>query len=164
MTRIAAGSTAPDFKLQQAGGSTLSLSDALKRGPVALAFFKVSCPVCQYTWPFLERIHQAYGGEKVTLWGISQDNGPDTKDYAQEFGSTFPLLLDDEGYPVSNAYGITIVPALILVGTDGKAGVADDGFSKKSLDAIASQFAAYSGKPTTPIFQPGENVPDCKPG
>lgn len=164
MTSIAAGSLAPGFTLKEAGGATLSLADALKKGPVALAFFKVSCPVCQYTWPFLERVHQAYGSEKVTLWGISQDDARDTKEYAAEYGSTFPMLLDDGGYPVSNAYGITSVPTLILVGADGKARVAEAGFHKQAIETVAAAFAAVHGKPAAPIFRPSDNAPDYKPG
>ena len=115
MTRIAVGSAVPGFQLVEVGGSKQSLANALKKGPVALAFYKVSCPVCQYALPFLERIHQTYGSEKVTLWGISQDDARDTKEFCQEFSLSFPMLLDEEGYPVSNDYAITNVPTLILV-------------------------------------------------
>ena len=164
MTRIATGTKVPDFTLKAADGSTHTLSQALKNGPVAIAFFKVSCPVCQFTWPFLERIHQSYGAGKVALWGVSQDDARDTRDYAEEFGSTFPMLLDDDGYPVSNAYGITNVPTVILVGTDGKAAAAEHGFSKKTLEKIAAQFAHHSGAAAAPLFKPGEVIPDYKPG
>lgn len=164
MTKIANGASVPDFKLTTAEGATLSLSAALKNGPVALAFFKVSCPVCQFTWPFLERIHRAYGSEKSAVWGISQDDARDTRDYAKEFGSTFPLLVDDDEYTVSNSYGITNVPTVILVGTDGKAKLSGHGFTKKDLEGIASQFAAQAGKPLAQLFKPGEVVPDHKPG
>jgi len=164
MTKIAAGATVPDFQLADAGGTKRSLAAALKKGPVALAFFKVSCPVCQYTFPFLERIQQAYGSEKVTLWGISQDDAGDTTEYAAEYGSTFPLLLDDDGYPVSNDYGITNVPTLILIGTDGKARLSGHGFSKKDIEGVSAQFAGAAGKPVVPIFKAAEHVPDYKPG
>ena len=33
-----------------------------------------------------------------------------SRDFAHEFGVTFPVLIDDAGYPVSNAYGLTSVP------------------------------------------------------
>ena len=62
MAALTAGTSAPDFKLQTMDGSHFSLSDALTRGPVVAAFFKVSCPVCQYAFPFLERIYKAHGG------------------------------------------------------------------------------------------------------
>ncbi len=164
MTKIAVGGAAPDFELRSTDGTKLSLSAALRKGPVALAFFKVSCPVCQYTWPFVERIHKAYGSDKVTVWGISQDDARDTKEYAEEYGSTFPLLIDDENYAVSNDYGITNVPTVILVGMDGKARVSGNGFIRKDLETISTQFAAQTGKPAAVIFKSGENVPDYKPG
>ncbi len=164
MTSIGVGAAVPDVRLTDSRGAKHSLADALKKGPVALAFFKVSCPICQYTWPFLERVHKAYGNEKVTLWGIAQDDARGSNDYAEEFGSTFPLLLDEDGYPVSNAFGITNVPTLILVGADGKATVSEHGFSRKAIDTVSKQFALATGKAVAQIFQASENVPDYKPG
>ena len=77
-------------------------------------FFKVSCPVCQYTFPFLERMHKAYGDKKVAIVGISQDDQRDTAAFLKEYGVTFPTLLDDpNGYAVSNAYGLTNVPVVV---------------------------------------------------
>src|SRR5258707_4393695 len=106
MTALRVGGTAPDFKLVGLHNEALSLSDVLLRGPVLLAFFKVSCPTCQYAFPFYERLFQAYKGRGVTLIGISQNNPEDAAAFAKEFGITFPLLLDDPiTYPVSNAYG-----------------------------------------------------------
>jgi peroxiredoxin len=150
--------------LKDSGGTRRVLSDALRKGPVVLAFFKVSCPVCQYTFPFIERIHCAYGSEKVTVWAISQDNARDTHEFWQEYGLSFPALLDEEGYPASNAYAITNVPTVLLVGSDGKARVSGNGFSKKDLETISAQIAAHVGQPVAPVFLPGENVPDYKPG
>ena len=71
-----------------------------------LAFFKVSCPTCQYALPFHERLFKAYKGQQVSLVGVSQNKPKIPKAFAKEFGISFPLLLDDtEVYPVSNAYG-----------------------------------------------------------
>src|SRR5216683_5934187 len=107
MTHIVAGNLAPDFSLKALDNKEYSLSTLMKRGPVVAAFFKVSCPVCQFTFPFLERLHKKYGGEGVTFLGISQDDVKSTKDFASEYGLTFPMVMDDKGYPVSNAYGLT---------------------------------------------------------
>ena len=53
---------------------------ALKKGPVVAAFFKVSCPVCQLAFPYVERIFKAYKGPgKFTLVGVSQDDAADTQ-------------------------------------------------------------------------------------
>src|SRR5215472_16877202 len=96
-------------------GGKFSLSGALARGPVVVAFFKVSCPVCQLAFPYLERIFKAYSKDgKFTLVGISQDNAKDTQAFNRQFGVTFPALLDEKKYPVSNAYGLTNVPTIFV--------------------------------------------------
>ena len=53
MPTLSAGKTAPTFQLATTTGERLSLPEALADGPVLLAFFKVSCPTCQFTFPFL---------------------------------------------------------------------------------------------------------------
>ena len=116
MAALPAGTTAPDFSLPSINGGNFSLQSALKQGPVLAAFFKISCPVCQYTFPFLERLYKAYGDKKITIVGISQDNQRDTAAFLKEYGVTFRVLLDDpNGYAVSNAYGLTNVPTLFLI-------------------------------------------------
>jgi peroxiredoxin len=61
MAALAVGAKAPDFELKTLEGRRASLNEELARGAVVLAFFKVSCPTCQYAFPFLERLHRAYG-------------------------------------------------------------------------------------------------------
>jgi peroxiredoxin len=152
---LEAGARAPEFELPALGGAAQSLAQILARGPALLAFFKVSCPVCQLTFPFLERIHQG-GGLQVV--GISQDNAPATADYNREYGVTFPTLLDDKGgYAVSNAFGISTVPSLFLVEADGAVSSSESGFSKAFLEAAGRRAGVT-------LFQPGERVPESRPG
>jgi len=165
MTNIVAGKKAPAFSLKSLDGTEYSLHDLLQRGPVVAAFFKVSCPVCQFTFPFLERLHKRYGGDGVTFLGISQDDARDTKDFAKEFGVSFSILLDDErGYIVSNAYGLTNVPTIFLIDTDGTVKVSSMGFDKKDLETIAGELAQRRKIALAPLFRPDEVVPINKPG
>lgn len=164
MSVLTAGKTAPHFSLVTTSGHKLSLAGALRLGPVLLAFFKVNCPTCQFTLPFLERVHRAYGDANFTLWGISQNNAADSREFIQEFGLQFPVLLDDSGYPVSNQYGITNVPTLFLISPDGKIQISSAGFAKADLEKVAAEAAQVSSKPALPIFRPGEVVPQYKPG
>jgi peroxiredoxin len=166
MTHIVAGNMAPGFSLKSLDGKEHSLQQLIQPGPVVAAFFKVSCPVCQFTFPFLERIYKRYGGDHATFLGISQDDARATKDFAKEFGTTFPMLLDEKqaGYPVSNAYGLTSVPTIFLIETDGTVKVSCMGFVKKDLESIDKELAL--GKKITPaaLFRLDESVPAHKPG
>ena len=138
----------------------------MQQGPVVAAFFKVSCPVCQFTFPFLERIYKSYGGEGVTFLGISQDDAQATKDFAKEFGVAFPMLLDEKqkGYPASNAYGLTMVPTIFLIETDGAVKISCMGFDKNDLESIANELAERKKTAPTSLFRPDEAVPAHKPG
>lgn len=151
------GARAPEFRLSDLDGSAHTLSDILARGPALLAFFKVSCPVCQYTFPFLERLH--LGASGVQIFGVSQDQAGATRDFNEEQGVTFPTLLDDagQGYPVSNAFGIQSVPALFLVEPDGSIFLSETGFSKRDLETLGGRVGVVP-------FRPGERVPEQRPG
>lgn len=164
MTNIAAGKIAPGFSLKALDGKEYSLSALLQRGPVVAAFFKISCPVCQYTFPFLERLSQKYGGDSVVFVGISQDDARSTQKFANDYGVTFPMLLDEKGYSVSNAYGLTNVPTIFLIDTDGTVKVSSMGFSKSDLEAIAAELAQRRKVALAPLFRPEEKVPAYKPG
>jgi peroxiredoxin len=165
MAALTAGTSAPDFKLQTTDGKQFSLRDALARGPVVAAFFKISCPVCQYTFPFLERIYKAHRGENVTIVGISQNEKKDTAAFAKEYGATFPILLDDmKTYPVSNAYGLTNVPTVFWIAQDGEIEISSVGWERKEIEEINRKAARVTGKGFDRLFQSDEQVPDYRPG
>ncbi|MFQ5695433.1 MAG: peroxiredoxin family protein [Terriglobia bacterium] len=164
MVTLSTGTAAPHFTLKDLEGRNHALADALKQGPVLLAFFKASCPCCQFTLPFLERLHQARdGNQNVRVWGISQSNASETRGFTKEYGTSFPMLLDEKGYPVSNQYGLATVPTLFLVRPDGSINVSSIGFVKKDIEAAAAEFAQATGQTIT-VFQPADNVPEAKPG
>jgi peroxiredoxin len=165
MTHIVAGNKVPGFSLKDLNGRDHSLSTLLENGPVIAAFFKISCPVCQYTFPFLERLHQRYG-KTATFLGISQDDAKTTKKFNTEHGVTFPSALDEsaKNYPVSNAYGLTNVPTVFLIDPDGTAKVVCNGFDKKGLEEIAAYLAERQQSAPAALFRPDEKIPAHKPG
>src|SRR6202049_1467810 len=137
MAALDAGTQAPDFNLTSVDGKPFSLRDALAQGPVVAAFFKVSCPVCQYAFPFLDRIYKNYGGRGVTVVGISQNDKKDTSNFMKQFGVTFPVLLDDtKTFPVSNAYGLTTVPSIFWIAQEGEIQVSSVGWSGPDIEQI----------------------------
>jgi peroxiredoxin len=149
------GGEAPDFALPALSGGEISLGQLTRSAPVLLAFFKVSCPTCQYTFPFLERLA---GSRQLQTTGISQDNPKATADFCREYALSFPIALDaaHSGYRVSNAYKITHVPTLFVI-EGNTITEAFNGFSRRDLERLGQRFGA-------PVFRPGEKIPDFRPG
>lgn len=161
---IQARDEAPLFNLRDAAGNEYSLAEELRKGPILAAFFKISCPVCQFTFPYLERLFKMYGENVATFLAISQDDALDTREFCQEYGVTFPALIDDQNYTASNSYGLTNVPSIFLIGADGIVKVTSIGFDKTQLEAISSELAAVAKRPAAALFGAGEIVPGFKPG
>jgi peroxiredoxin len=164
---LVAGEAAPPFALNSTDGQKRSLRDALAKGPLVAAFFKVSCPTCQYTFPFIERLQgqlRSAGAKDVQIWGIVQDNAADGREFAREYGVTFPILADEEPYEISQQYRLNYVPTLFLIAADGRVELTCDGFSKADLLAFHRRLAEHSAVKLPPLFQPADRVPEFKPG
>jgi len=152
---VCPGDRAPEFTLPLLDGGEASLQQLLTRGPVLLAFFKISCPVCQLTFPYLQRIHAA---GTLPVYGVSQNGTGDTRQFNRTYGVSFPTLLDPEkSFPASNAFRITNVPTLFLVESDGTVASVSDGWSKRDIESLGARAGV---KP----FREGESVPEWKAG
>jgi peroxiredoxin len=90
---------------------------------------------------------------------ISQDDPNLTARFQKTFGLSLRTLFDreEDGYPVSNAFGITHVPALFLVEPDGTVSLAETGFRKSHLEQIGTRAGVAP-------FRQEDNVPEWKAG
>ena len=156
---LEAGARAPDFRLEDLNGGQKTLTELLPGGPLLVAFFKVSCPTCQFTFPYLERIHRGLAAGAARLFAISQDDAEATREFHKEFDITMPTLLDSDryGYPASNAYGLSHVPSLFLIERDGKISWSLVGFRKTELETLGKTLGVT-------VFRPGEHPPESKSG
>lgn len=154
------GKVAPDFTLKTTEGNRVNLQELLKRGPVVLAFFKVSCPVCQCAFPLYERLAQAHKHSGATFLGVSQNGAPEAKAFAVEYGVTFPIAIDDAAnhYAVSNAYGLTNVPTLFYIAPDGEIEVSSVGWLKVEVEEVNAKLAALENKQPPALWRKGEEV------
>ncbi len=156
MTDFKAGRTAPDFTL-----SSFTLSKELKAGPLLLTFYKKTCPTCQLTYPFFERLHKQYG-RKFRIFGIGQD--PETKEFATQYGITFPMIPDPDPYLVSKQYHLATVPTAFLILSGKKIDFVTIGFVKNELIELSRRIASLTQEPPFALFKTEEAVPEFKPG
>ncbi len=83
MAALTAGAKAPDFELKAMDGKRFVLREELARGPVVLAFFKVSCPVCQYAFPFWS-VWSGRMGTRVSGLSVFRRMIPSTRRLSQK--------------------------------------------------------------------------------
>lgn len=157
MTDFNPGVKTPDFTL-----SHFTLSKELKKSPILLTFYKKTCPVCQLTYPFFERLHKQYTSSNFKIIGIGQD--PETQEFSKQYGITFPMISDTPTYTVSNQYHLTTVPTAFLITQDGKIDFVTVGFSKKELIELSQKISALTQKLYSDIFTKSDNVPEFRPG
>lgn len=153
---LAAGSHISDFRLPLLDGGETGLRELIAGGPVLVAFFKVSCPVCQMTLPVLDRIRSS---GRLPVFAVSQNDARDTRAFQQRFEVALPTLLDSEEdrFPVSNAFGISSVPTLFLIEKDGSVARVIEGWSKSEIERLGELAGV---KP----FRPTDSVPEWKAG
>ncbi len=162
---LQAGAQAPDFTLAALDGKRHSLTEALKEGPVLAGFFKSSCPVCQFTFPFLDRFHRFFKDTKARVWAICQDEARDAREFVQEYELAMPVLLEDlDSYETSNAYGLTHVPSVFLIGQNGEVLQSTVGFQRQDLVQMGRRLELLTAKKGFVPFTEDDDVPNSRAG
>ena len=91
------GRAAPDFILEKPGGGTLRLSD-LQGQPVLVNFWAHWCAPCRREVPDLVEADETYGTQGLVILGVNLQEPDDiVLDFAEEFGITYPLVIDRDG-------------------------------------------------------------------
>ena len=130
-------------------------------GPVALLFYKDSCPVCQMAAPVSAAFEAAMPG---CLVGVGQDDEARRARFAETYGFAARSVGDLPPYDVSNAYGIVSVPTLVLVGRDGVVADVSGAWDRTAWNRIAATMASDLGVPPVTVSEAGDGRPPFKPG
>lgn len=181
----AVGDLAPAFSAADVDGARHSLATALESGPVVLCFFKSECGTSELALPFVEKVwranreHASPEGMRLSVWGVSQDDADTTRDFAKTLDLSFPLLLDDAGFPASRAYDIEATPTVFLLEgreklrRDSHTVDADEarrvlglmeGWNREAFSVIVDEIAARIGNLPAEPFEGNHSVPDRRPG
>jgi thiol-disulfide isomerase/thioredoxin len=129
-------------------------------GPVALFFYKVTCPTCQMAAPVAERLARWH---PEVLVGVAQDPPERVDAFAREYRTTFPSVTDIEPYDASNAYGIRTVPTLFVV-EEGSVTEVVESWDREGWNRLAEHLASTSGTATETLSTEGDGLPPFRPG
>ncbi|KGR89709.1 hypothetical protein CD30_15625 [Ureibacillus massiliensis 4400831 = CIP 108448 = CCUG 49529] len=112
---------APQFTLKNMNGTAVNLSD-FKGKIVILNFWATWCPPCREEMPDMQRFYEKNkenGIEIVAVNLTNLDNGVQAiESFIQDYGLTFPILLDKDGV-VGSMYEILTIPTSFIIDTDG---------------------------------------------
>ncbi len=107
-TTLKVGDKAPDFTLPDQDGAPVSLSAALKGGPVILAFYpKAFTPGCNKQNSNFRDKYAEVEQKGARVFGVSTDSVETQKKFKAEFKLPYSLL-SDEGGKVAKLYSGTM--------------------------------------------------------
>ena len=136
---LAVGNLAPDFSLTDLEGSEVSLSEF--RGQVVLLnFWATWCAPCRVEMPSFQTYYENYRSQEFVVVGIDFNEPEETvRQFAQELGLSFPLLLDPGG-EIQDLFNIRGYPSSVFIRPDGTIGILHIGIMVESqLDTYLTQ-------------------------
>jgi peroxiredoxin len=164
-TMLSLGTTAPDFKLPDTNGKTVSLADFKGKPALLVLFICNHCPYVKHIRTGLAQLARDYLPKQVAIVGINSndvDNYPEDspakmKEEVKSAGYTFPYLYD-ESQAVAKAYRAACTPDIYLFDSNQKLvyrGQFDDsrpgnGIPVTGKDLRAALDAVLAGKPISP--------------
>lgn len=116
-----AGAPAPDFTLKSLDGEMVTLSQ-FQGQPVLINFWASWCLPCRREMPDLVKAYEAHQPEGFVLLGVNltyQDSLPEVQAFVDEFGMTFPVLLDEDGHVTGDLYRLRGLPLSVFVNREG---------------------------------------------
>ena len=115
---IKEGVQAPDFTGELIDGTSIRLSE-LQGKPVIINFWATWCGPCVKEMPAFERLKDDFG-DKIGIIAVNcGDDAGTVKDFVEENGYTFPVVLDEE-YSISMLYPTNSIPYTVVVDAEGK--------------------------------------------
>lgn len=120
----------PDLRLESLNHGTIELGDLLHRGPVYISFWALWCEPCKTELKALQKFHETYGREGLTILAINRDTQKSlakVRAYLSAKGYTFTVCVDPDAEIFERLNGEAL-PYSLLVAPDGTIAYTATGF------------------------------------
>jgi peroxiredoxin len=106
---------APDFTLSSLDGHKITLSDAVKKGPVLIDFWATWCGPCRMELPHLSNVYDKYKDKGVQIYALNVDaDAAGLKHFFSDGHPNCPILIDTNQI-VGSQYGVNALPTMYLI-------------------------------------------------
>ncbi len=131
---------APAFSLPETYGGRVDL-ESFRGRPVVLVFWMTSCGICRRELPMMSQLAPEFRSKGIAVVAIHLGRADEARDYMRSNRINMTSLVDSEG-AVGQAYHVSGVPRLVLIGHDGRikrttSGLADEGVLREWMDAAS---------------------------
>ncbi|MFS0863578.1 redoxin domain-containing protein [Fredinandcohnia sp. 179-A 10B2 NHS] len=118
---ISEGQLAPDFILQTIEGEELQLS-SLRGKKIILNFWATWCPPCKAEMPHMQRFYEEQNVNNIEVIAVNlttaEKSTKDIAPFVEDYGLTFPILLDETG-DIGNTYQAYTIPTSYVIDSYG---------------------------------------------
>jgi hypothetical protein len=139
-------------------GAQRPLAEAWKDGDALVLIGHKNCKTTRQTLPYVDRIWRRSAPSRRVV-AILQDGPEAARELVRTLALEMPLRLEADPYPVAQELGLTTVPTLFLLDSEGLIRGVSEGFVRADLEA----FAGRLGVPA-PLFTPEDKAPAMTPG
>lgn len=137
MKLLPVGESAPDWQLTDAAGKTHSLSEY--RGKVVVMdFWATWCGPCAEVMPRMQKLHEKFADKGVLVFGINSWEKENPVALMKKKHFSYELLL--KGEQISEAYKVTILPVVYIVGDDGTIIYCHEGVDDRNLASLIEKY------------------------
>ncbi|MCI4318945.1 MAG: redoxin family protein [Thermoplasmata archaeon] len=158
-------SVAPTFTLTDIYGHTFNISDFRNKSVVVTEFTALSCAECQVVMQSLRSLYASYnqtGTSPVHIVSVYTepqfgDSIPALKTYHAKNNITWTMAQDTNSLAVSEAYGVTALPTVVIIDKQGHlvydvTGVQDPNHLRSTIESALAGTAVAISLVTVSVF------------
>jgi thiol-disulfide isomerase/thioredoxin len=137
MRLLPVGESAPDWRLTDAEGKVHSLSEY--RGKVVVMdFWATWCGPCEEVMPRMQKLYEKFKDQGVIVFGVNSWEKEDPVELMKQKRYSYGLLL--RGEEIAEAYKVTSLPAVYMIGADGRIIYCHEGMDDQNLASLVEKY------------------------
>lgn len=130
-------------------GNDIQFADFVGKNVVLMSFWATFCKPCKAEMPFLQKMHEKYEKDGLTVIAVSLDS-PDTEAMVRPFIErnhyTFKVAVDEQSEVAEQLNRKSVLPFLVVLDRGGRIVLKKDGFAVGDQPELDAKLRGWLGK------------------